>query len=131
MRDTLKEREIWQVRLGERIRELRLKRGLTAGDLAILIRVGRRAIVYWEGGEQTPALDKIAQIAEAVDCPLSVLISVLDDLPAPTPHQRAPRRVQLERAARARAEQREARTHAARADARDTARTAARHESVP
>jgi len=100
MRDASKERERFTVTLGERLREARLGRGLTATDLSEVLRCARRAIVYYESGEQMPSLDALARIARAVDIPLSVLVTVLDDVPPPEPHRRATRAEQLENARR-------------------------------
>jgi transcriptional regulator with XRE-family HTH domain len=100
MRNASKEREAFQLALGEKLRKLRLSRGLTATDLSEVLHCGRRAIVYYEGGEQLPSIDALARIARALDTPLSTVVSVLDDLPPPEAHTRARRAEQLENARR-------------------------------
>ena len=88
MRDASEERAAFQRVLGARLRKARLARGLTATDLSAVLCCARRALVYYENGEQLPALDTLARIARAVDVPLSALVSPLDDLRPPEPHKR-------------------------------------------
>lgn len=50
--------------LGEKIVELRKKRGLSQEDLAITLGVSRQAVSKWETGDSTPDTDKIVLLAE-------------------------------------------------------------------
>ncbi len=50
--------------LGEKIMELRKKRGLSQEDLAITLGVSRQAVSKWETEESTPDTDKIVALAE-------------------------------------------------------------------
>ena len=50
--------------LGEKIIELRKKRGLSQEDLAITLGVSRQAVSKWETGESTPDTDKVVALAE-------------------------------------------------------------------
>jgi transcriptional regulator with XRE-family HTH domain len=53
-------------RFGQRIKELREKRGLTQEDLAFAIGVDRSYMGFIERGERNPTLDKIGKIAKAL-----------------------------------------------------------------
>lgn len=53
--------------LGEKIIELRKKRGLSQEDLAITLGVSRQAVSKWETAESTPDTDKIVALAEYFD----------------------------------------------------------------
>lgn len=50
--------------LGEKIVELRKKRGLSQEDLSITLGVSRQAVSKWETGDATPDTDKIVLLAE-------------------------------------------------------------------
>lgn len=50
--------------LGEKIIDLRKKRGLSQEDLAITLGVSRQAVSKWETGEAKPDTDKVIALAE-------------------------------------------------------------------
>lgn len=50
--------------LGEKITDLRKKRGLSQEDLAITLGVSRQAVSKWETGEAKPDTDKVIALAE-------------------------------------------------------------------
>lgn len=50
--------------LGEKIIDLRKKRGLSQEDLAITLGVSRQAVSKWETGEAKPDTDKVVALAE-------------------------------------------------------------------
>ena len=50
--------------LGEKIIDLRKKRGLSQEELAITLGVSRQAVSKWEVGESTPDTDKVIALAE-------------------------------------------------------------------
>ena len=53
--------------LGEKITDLRKKRGLSQEDLAITLGVSRQAVSKWELGDATPDTDKIIALADYFD----------------------------------------------------------------
>ncbi len=53
--------------LGEKIIDLRKKRGLSQEDLAITLGVSRQAVSKWETGDATPDTDKVIALAEYFD----------------------------------------------------------------
>lgn len=64
-----------QKRFGERIKELRLARGLSQEELAFKASVHRTYLGSIERGEKNPALKNIAAIANALDVDLPELFS--------------------------------------------------------
>lgn len=50
--------------LGEKITDLRKKRGLSQEDLAITLGVSRQAVSKWEVGDATPDTEKVVALAE-------------------------------------------------------------------
>jgi len=71
--------------VGERIREIRLKRGLTQGDLAELCGTSVAAISHIERGTKVPTITTLARIADALECRVTKLVQVLDDKQRPRP----------------------------------------------
>jgi transcriptional regulator with XRE-family HTH domain len=59
--------------MGQRLRELRLARGLTQEQLARKIDVGLDAVRKWERGKRTPMLDLAAKLADALECTIDEL----------------------------------------------------------
>lgn len=56
-----------------RIRELRIKAGLTQSRLAQLLGQTQQAVARWEAGEAMPRSDKLQQLAEILDCSIDDL----------------------------------------------------------
>jgi transcriptional regulator with XRE-family HTH domain len=67
--------------VGERIREIRLKRGLTQGDLAQLCGTSVAAISHIERGTKVPTITTLVRIADALECRVTKLVDVLDAKP--------------------------------------------------
>ena len=65
-------------RFGQRIRELRLRKGLSQEELAFRTGVHRTYLGGIERGERNPALKNIAAIAKALNITLSELFSFQD-----------------------------------------------------
>jgi len=63
----------WEIAMGSRLRELRLRAGLTQEELARQIEVGVDAIRKWEKGKRTPLLDRAAKLAVALGCTVGQL----------------------------------------------------------
>jgi transcriptional regulator with XRE-family HTH domain len=69
---------------GNRLRELRAAAGLTQRGLAALSGTSSAAISNFEAGNNAPTLGTLVRLAEALDCNVSDLVSVLDrKAPAP------------------------------------------------
>lgn len=64
--------------LGERVRELRQKRGLTQVDLGERLSFPQSRVSEIEKGSRVPNLETILRLALALDCKVSVLMAVFD-----------------------------------------------------
>ena len=64
-----------QKQFGDRIRELRLSKGLSQEELAFRVKIHRTYIGGIERGERNPSLKNIAAIANALGVTLSELFS--------------------------------------------------------
>lgn len=64
--------------LGERVRELRQKRGLTQVDLGERLSLPQSRVSEIEKGSRVPNLETILRLALALDCKVSVLMAVFD-----------------------------------------------------
>ena len=66
--------------LGETLRWLRIKKGLTQQQLANKLHIERTSLANWETGRRFPDVSKVSQIADALDVSPSVLLSPAEDL---------------------------------------------------
>ena len=64
--------------LGDHLRKLRLGRGLTQGDVARHCATSIAFISNLERGVMLPGLAVLLRLADALDCNVSDLVSVLD-----------------------------------------------------
>jgi transcriptional regulator with XRE-family HTH domain len=64
--------------LGERVRELRKKRGLTQVEFAALCGVPQSRISTIENGSRVPNVETVIRLARALDCRVTALMSVFD-----------------------------------------------------
>jgi len=64
--------------VGERIREVRVTRGLTQGDLAELCGTSIAAISHIERGTKVPTITTLVRLADALECKVTKLVEVLD-----------------------------------------------------
>jgi putative transcriptional regulator len=64
--------------LGERVRELRKKRGLTQVQLSERCGVPQSRISAIEKGSHVPNLETVIRLARALDCKVAALMSVFD-----------------------------------------------------
>jgi transcriptional regulator with XRE-family HTH domain len=61
-------------RLGERIREARLRRGLTQEALGEAVGVVKVSVSQWESGRTKPSIPNLWRIAAALDVPADDLV---------------------------------------------------------
>ena len=66
--------------LGQRVREIRTKRGLTQVDLAARLRTPQGRVSDLERGLRVPNLETILRVAAALECKPTALMSVFDPL---------------------------------------------------
>lgn len=81
--------------LGERIYELRTKKGMSQGDLAEALDVSRQSISKWETGSSVPELDKLIKLSQLFGVTLDELI--LDKAPEEAPPPPKPQIIYVER----------------------------------
>ena len=69
---------------GERLRELRVKRGLTQQALADVVGIPHTHVSAMERGVKLPTLLTVLRLAVALECKVTALVSPFDtaDLPA-------------------------------------------------
>jgi putative transcriptional regulator len=67
-------KEVLQKKIGQKIIELRTKRGWTQSDLARACNKDRQAIEKLENGKVNPTLFSIMEIAKALEIPLKELV---------------------------------------------------------
>ena len=67
-------RDPLQAALGQRVRRLRARRGITRKVLAQIADVSERHLANLEAGDGNPSILILQQIANALDCPLAELI---------------------------------------------------------
>lgn len=60
----------------DRLRELRIRAGLSTDDLAARLGVSRQAVSTWETGRSTPPANKLRHIAEELDVSISALMPI-------------------------------------------------------
>lgn len=66
--------------IGEKLKSLRLERGLTLNDVAIAVGVGKSTVHKWESGHiMNMGRDKIVLIAKALGVTPAYLLGVDDD----------------------------------------------------
>ena len=63
---------------GDRLRELRSKRGLTQQALADLVGIPQTHVSAMERGVKLPTLLTVLRLAAALDCKVGALVSVFD-----------------------------------------------------
>lgn len=63
-----------EMKLGERIKELRIEKGLSQGALAQQIGVSQKAIDYWERGINEPKATYIIRLADFFDVTADFLL---------------------------------------------------------
>jgi transcriptional regulator with XRE-family HTH domain len=64
--------------LGERVRELRTKRGLTQVEFAALCGIPQSRVSTIEKGSRVPNVETVLRLAQALGCRVTALMSVFD-----------------------------------------------------
>jgi putative transcriptional regulator len=71
-----------RLRFGDVVREHRLAAGMSQEELAEVCGVDRKSISRVETGAFSPSLDRVWNLADALDIPLSELFDEVGELPA-------------------------------------------------
>lgn len=66
------------VKFAERLKELRLAKGLTRAELAKKLNINIRSISYWETGQRQCDFDTLIAIARILDTSVDYLIGMSD-----------------------------------------------------
>ena len=61
--------------LGERLRQHRLRKGLTQLQVAEYVRANKMDVSRWERGERYPNFKYIKRLAEVLGCPVDDIVS--------------------------------------------------------
>ena len=64
--------------LSERIKDLRLEKGLGQNQLAELIKVSNASISYWETAKQQPSAEAIFKLANFFEVSADYLLGIID-----------------------------------------------------
>jgi len=60
--------------IGEKIRRLREKKGISQQTLAELLGTTQQSIAYWETGKRKPRYEKLKKLAEIFSVPISYFL---------------------------------------------------------
>lgn len=66
--------------IGEKIFELRTKKGLSQGSLAELLDVSRQSVSKWESGQAKPDVDKLVKLSEVFQVTVDYLVKENENL---------------------------------------------------
>lgn len=66
--------------IGERLKELRRRRGMTQAEFAQMLGVTKETIYRYEHGAQEPSLSRLASIAKCLDISADCLLGIRDDV---------------------------------------------------
>ena len=64
--------------LKTRLKELRLERNLTQGDIAKLLNMSKMAVSHWEKGNSEPSIEQLKILAEFFDVTIDYLVGYSD-----------------------------------------------------
>ena len=76
--------------IGEKIKEYRMRSGLTQKDLADRLHVTGQAVSRWENNEAEPSFDTLRQMALALGCTVNDLFDMSTDASAPAEAPKEP-----------------------------------------
>ena len=66
--------------IGDRLKALRRRRGLTQAEFAQLLGVTKETVYRYEHGAQEPSLSRLASIAKCLDTSTDCLLGIRDDV---------------------------------------------------
>ena len=66
--------------LGQKIKKLRKRKGLTQKDVADYIHVAFQTVSKWEKGENEPGVSTLRELAKIFECSMDTLLSEDDNL---------------------------------------------------
>lgn len=66
---------LYKLRIGDRLRELRVKTGFTQSQIAKMLNIDRSTYSYYEIGKTTPDLSTVVSLAKIFNIPLNDLLS--------------------------------------------------------
>ena len=72
--DILRVMQNEQIKLGRNLKRIRTQKGISQGDIARTLKVGRSFITNIENGKTNPTLATIARVAKAVGVPAGDLM---------------------------------------------------------
>ena len=72
------------MKIGKRIRQLRIRNGLTQAELAERLGIQQSAIAHWEAGNTRPSTERLAQLAGALGTTVDRIVATSDDGEPPT-----------------------------------------------
>lgn len=62
------------LKIGKRIKKIRMKRGLTQDALAKKLKVTRAVVSAWETGKAVPRCDKLKPLTKVLQCNITDLL---------------------------------------------------------
>ena len=65
--------------VGQRIREIRIRKGISQTELALTMGTTKTAVSYWENGERALRLDNFFKLARALDVPAAMFFKEDDE----------------------------------------------------
>ncbi len=74
--------QVAESRIGARLRQLRLRAGLSQSDVCRAAGVPLSSLRNWESGRREPLLSAAARVAAAIGVDVGALVQPLDDEPA-------------------------------------------------
>jgi transcriptional regulator with XRE-family HTH domain len=69
---------------GDRLRQLRSKKGLTQAELARVLSIGESTVSFYESGKRQPDYETLNRLADCFGCSVEYLVSLdlaIDELP--------------------------------------------------
>ncbi|MCL6479900.1 MAG: helix-turn-helix domain-containing protein, partial [Peptococcaceae bacterium] len=69
---------------GERLKKIRMERGLRQEDIGKIVHVGKSAVSQWENNIHVPDLETVTKIANALNIPVDYLLGRIDNPSTPS-----------------------------------------------
>lgn len=71
------------IKIGERIRTARKKKGITSKSMAEAVNMSTQVVSHWENGRRVPTLDAIIALSEILEVPAGYLLCIDEDQSKP------------------------------------------------